>query len=380
MKGKRLDNAFAAARSAVERLRDGDVVSIVTYNSKADVLVDPTVIDATSRARVLRALSKPVASGETCISCAVDASMRLVSERTGMVERILLVSDGFADVGTRDVRASAASPRTAAGWARRSPRSASTSSWTSASSPRSPPTSVAAAAREPDGLDLLDEEVGFWLERTVANNATMVVDLSPGVELEQVFNRANQSGSSQVIIPLGAFSSTDEKTLLLRVRVPRSATGNRPVASIHLHYDNLANSKEGQCDGELGTRVSADPSQVTPLDALVSARVSASETAEALEQANDQFRAGNTAAATQIIQQQQMNMHMHHMAADKSAPMGRMNDVDAGFEKQEKALGAATGGFAEPTATATPDERARVEHEGKKQMKDNEKNAFDASE
>ena len=36
MKGKRLTNAFAAARSAVQRLRDGDQVSIITPGGVED--------------------------------------------------------------------------------------------------------------------------------------------------------------------------------------------------------------------------------------------------------------------------------------------------------------------------------------------------------
>jgi Ca-activated chloride channel family protein len=386
MKGKRLTNAFAAARSAVTRLRTGDVVSIITYNSTAEVLVSPTAIDEASRARILKALEEPKAAGETCISCAVDTSMRLLSqqERTDMVQRILLVSDGFADVGVRDT----AGFRRLAGQTRRMGASITTIGVDVDFDERI----MTALAREsngkhffvehPDALaTILDGEMDR-LEKTVANGAELVVDLAPGVEVQQVFDRANDARGSQVIVPLGAFATGDEKTLLLRLRVPRSAAGQRTVASVHLRYDDLAQARQGQCDGELETRFSTDPSEVTPLDALVSARVSQSETAEALEDANEQFREGNMGAANQIIEQQQMNMHMRKMEAEKMAPMGRMDDVNGSFAAQDKALDVATGGFAAAATppTADPTEVTAAEHAGKKVERDNAQNAFDQSE
>ncbi|HEU5057727.1 MAG TPA: VWA domain-containing protein, partial [Kofleriaceae bacterium] len=103
MKGKRLTNAFAAARSAVQRLRDGDQVSVITFNTAAEVLVAPTQVSAASRARILAAIKAPRAAGDTCISCGVETGMRLLGRRDAMVGRILLLSDGEATSGVRDL-------------------------------------------------------------------------------------------------------------------------------------------------------------------------------------------------------------------------------------------------------------------------------------
>jgi Ca-activated chloride channel family protein len=69
MAGKRLTNALAAARTAIQRLRDGDVVSVVSFNTGVDVVVKPTVVDSTSRARMLGQIASIRAGGDTCISC-----------------------------------------------------------------------------------------------------------------------------------------------------------------------------------------------------------------------------------------------------------------------------------------------------------------------
>src|SRR6187402_1457290 len=73
MRGKRLENALSAARGMIERLRDGDVISLVAYDNTAEVKVAATQIDGQSRFQVLRQLDDIVASGDTCISCGLEA-------------------------------------------------------------------------------------------------------------------------------------------------------------------------------------------------------------------------------------------------------------------------------------------------------------------
>jgi Ca-activated chloride channel family protein len=67
MAGKRITNAMAAARTAIQRLRDGDTVSVLAFNTGVDTVVKPTVIDTTSRAHLLATLQTPRATGDTCI-------------------------------------------------------------------------------------------------------------------------------------------------------------------------------------------------------------------------------------------------------------------------------------------------------------------------
>ncbi|MCA9643843.1 MAG: VWA domain-containing protein, partial [Myxococcales bacterium] len=56
MKGVRLTNAVNAARAMVQRLRDGDAVSLVSYNTQTEILADSVTIDGSSRQRVMDAL------------------------------------------------------------------------------------------------------------------------------------------------------------------------------------------------------------------------------------------------------------------------------------------------------------------------------------
>lgn len=379
MQGKRLTNAMAAARKAIERLRDGDLVSLVTYDTRAEVLVAPTMIDATSRARVLERLAKPRAGGDTCISCGIDAGMRLLGQRPGMVSRILLLSDGLATAGVRDLP----------GFKRQAEdcRRMGAAITTVGVDVDYDERVMAALARDsngghyfverPDGLAAIFDREMDSLTRTVANQAELVVDLAPGVFADHVFDRTTVSSGSQTVIPLGAFSAGEHKTALIRLRVPRGAAGERPVAAVRLRYDDLVDQKPGQCEGTVAALATADSSRLSPLDGVVSARVSSSETAETLEQANQLFRTGRTGDANNLLRDRAERVRSQGWRAKLDAPADKAGAVDTAFARQSAALETASKGFepAAPTAAApAPDSKP-----AKANMRNAQADAFDLS-
>ena len=63
---------------------------LVIYNTGAEVMLSPTPVNASTRPRILAALRPVKPTGDTCISCGVETSMRLLGRQTGAVSRILL--------------------------------------------------------------------------------------------------------------------------------------------------------------------------------------------------------------------------------------------------------------------------------------------------
>ena len=376
MKGKRLTNAMAATRTAIERLRDGDVVSVVTYDDRADVVVSPTTIDAASRVRILRELDRPRPGGDTCISCGIDAAMQLLGQRPGMVGRILLLSDGLATAGVRDLPGF----HRLAEDCRRMGASITTIGVDVGYDEKI----MAALARDSNGdhffvpdaatLPGIFDRTMATLTRTVAHHADLIVDLAPGVFVEHVYDRVTAGGGSQVIVPLGAFTAGDHKTALMRLRVPRGQAGERAIAAVRLRYDDLVTDQPGTCEGNLAVRTSTDAAQLTPLDGIVSARVSASETAEALENANVLFRGGRTDDATRLIREQNVRLEMEHMRARKSVEPMRMHDLDDAFQRQRDAMGSADRGF-QPASPAAAAPKAG-DHAAERQARSNQADAF----
>ncbi|HWM86253.1 MAG TPA: VWA domain-containing protein [Kofleriaceae bacterium] len=397
MKGKRLTNAVAAARSALQRLRDGDVVSIVAYNTAADVVLAPTVVDASSRPLLSGRLDRLRAAGDTCISCGIDTGMRLLNQRSAMVSRILLLSDGEATAGVRDQRGF----RSLAEDCRRMGASITTIGVDVDYNERI----MAALARDsngrhffvqdPSGLPVIFDQEMESLASTVANGAELAIDLAPGVFAEQVYDRSSVTSGSQVVVPLGAFAAGDRKTVLLRLRVPRGRAGQRPVAAVRLRYQDLAEGKPGNLEGNLAARLTDDPSEVGPLDGLVSARVSSSETAAALEEANDLFRSGRGAEARKLVKDKAGVLAGRRVDARSATPTKRATELDASFERQEAALSDAESGFAQPPApnsaaagAADPAAAGAAGDEGsagpardqKARVRSNQKEAFDLGE
>jgi Ca-activated chloride channel family protein len=226
------------------------------------------------------------------------------------------------------------------------------------------------------GLPRIFDQEMDTLTRTIANQAEVTIDLAPGVFAEEVYDRVTVARGSQVVVPLGAFAAGEKKTVLVRLGVPRGAAGERPVAAVRLHYDDLVESRPGDCEGELAVRLSDDPSQLTPLDGVVSGRVSGSETAAALTEANDLVREGKPREARErlIAGKKTVAQRRARAAADcrSNAAACPDEDAEAKFDKAEQVLEKAGGGFGDDTKPASAPEPAT-------QTRENAKDAFDMS-
>jgi Ca-activated chloride channel family protein len=227
MKGRRLDNALEAARGMVRRLRDGDVVSVVAYNTTAEVVVPPTSVDSFSRDRVSASLSSITANGDTCISCGLDEAMNELRQRSGMVDRVLLLSDGQATAGVRDIDGF----RSIGARVRNMGASISSIGVDIGYNEQV----MNALAVESNGRHYFVENAGDLprvfdqeldtLEKSLAKDAEVTVDLAPGVEVERVFDRTFRRDGNKLVVPLGSFSAGEEKTLLVSLKIPRGAAG-----------------------------------------------------------------------------------------------------------------------------------------------------------
>ncbi|GEM_PF-946850 len=364
MKGQRERNATAAAAGMVGRLRDGDTVSIVTYATEARMLVATTTIDTRSRQRILEQLrdgsaSRP--SGNTCISCGLDLALRSLENRRAGVDRMLLLSDGEANRGVRDepgIRALARKARN---------RGVSISSIGVDIDYNE--RLMSALAREANGhhyfsetgsnLEQIFDQEFETLVSSVAKNGELVVELSPGVRVAEVFDRSYRQVGRRLTVPLGTFSAGEDKTLLIRLDVPPSPSGERPIANITLRYDDLYTERPGECFGVLATTMIDTPAEVAPLDAIVLSRLTRSETASTLQESNRLFALGRVGEAKALVDGHLLKVDKRKKSAAKSMrspgfedPFSR--DLDHDFDAQEGALSGAAGSFEEAANTDAP--------------------------
>lgn len=378
MKGQRERNATNAASGMIQRLREGDTVSVISYATRAHVVVPTTTIDAFNRERVLEQLRQGVAtrpSGNTCISCGVDLAMETLEHRRPGVSRMLLLSDGEANRGVRDE----SGIRVLARAARNRGVTISSIGVDVDYNERL----MSAIAREANGrhyfsqsgenLEAIFDQEFESVVAAVAKDGKLVVELAPGVRVAEVFDRSYQQVDNRVIVPMGTFSVGDEKTLLMRLDLPVSPAGERPVANVTLTYDDLtgaAAKADGECFGELATTMTETAAEVSPLDAIVLARLTRAETALTLQESNRLFAAGRTREAQDLVSDHMRRVDSHKKTAKKAGaslhdPFSR--DLDDDFDAQKGLLDNASGGFADAAAEPAP----AASHKGKSQIRIN---------
>ncbi|MCC6216827.1 MAG: VWA domain-containing protein [Polyangiaceae bacterium] len=369
MRGAPLERAIAAARGAIDRLRDGDSVSLVTYAGEARVIARSVAVDRWSRSRLLAELDRVQAEGETCISCALDATLGVLRGGDARVSRVLLLSDGEATAGVRDVE----------GFRRIARRFRE----------RGVPISsigvdveydhlvLGALALESNGRHhfaesagelpaIFDRELGA-LVRSVAADAIVELELAPGVELVRVLDRAHELQGRRLRVPIGDLSAGEERTVLVELRLPAAARAREPVARVDVSWVDLARERRDSAFGTLTAR--RDPGgDDAPLDPVVATRLERSETAAALRDANSLFAAGRTDDARRRLAERQGALAERRERIVAASPAPDRARVREDLERQEGSVGSASGGFARaegapgtpPSPAATKAGRAQV--------------------
>ncbi len=387
MKGERIANAISAAVLAVERMRDGDRVSVVSFAAASEVVVPPTVIGPDTRAGIEARIRGIRLGGDTCISCGLESAMHElmnVPPVTDQVSRMLLLSDGATNAGIRDI------PGLRNLASRMRDRGCSIS--TIGVDVDFDEKVMAAIANEANGrhyfvrnaagLPNIFAQEFDSLVASVARDGELVVTLAPGVQVEQVFDRAFRREGDRLIIPFGTVSKAQQKTVLIKLRMPVGVVGQRPVADLKLAYRDLVERTDGACSGQLALDVregASDPS----LDPFVAARLERSRTAQTLTQANVLFESGRVDEARaklagrreELKKAESLALAQPQAAAPPPRASRSLNldfDQQLGAVSQAEGFGNGGGPGAPKAAPAAPASPA-----GKGAVRDNQATATD---
>jgi Ca-activated chloride channel family protein len=369
MKGERLARAIEAATGTIERMRDGDMVTVVTFDTAAQIVVPPTRTSSSTRGTVEAAIRGIRLGGDTCISCGLEAAMTELMSASlpgDHVTRMMLLSDGATNNGIKDI------PGLRALAGRMRDRGCTIS--TIGVDVDFDEKVMAAIAIESNGRhyfvanasdlpSIFAQEFDSLLS-SVARDAELAIELAPGVEVDQVFDRSFRREGSKVIVPFGTFAAKQEKTVLMKLRVPADHDGVQPVASLKLGYRDLVQRTNGTCEGDLALMVTSDGSAQKDLDPFVATRLQRSRTSQTLTEANLLFEQGRAGEAREKLARQEQELRTTGdvtSRAAKAAPKragGHAFDVDRDFERQLAAVTQAEssfgGGRAAASATAAP--------------------------
>ena len=367
MKGDRIANAMTAAVGAIERLRDGDSVTVVAFDSSAQVVVPPTRVSAATRGSMEAAVRNIRLGGDTCISCGMQEAMAQLANTSlsgDRVNRMILLSDGATNSGIKDVPGLRA-------MANRMTGKGVTISTIGVDVDFDEKVMAALAAEgngrhyfvaNPSGLPAVFSQEFDDILSSVAKEAELFIELAPGVEVAEVFDRSFRREGSKIIVPFGTFSAKQEKTVLVKLRVPADRDGAQPVADVKLAYRDLVKKSDGSCGGNLSLAIRSDGTEQRELDPFVAARVERSRTAQTLTEVNKLFESGRTDEAraklatrrTELKKTENESLAIANNRPATSAPRRASKSLDRDFEEQLGAVAAADKNFAPSPPAARP--------------------------
>lgn len=264
MSGDPIAHARQAARKVVESLEDGDLLSLVTFDTSARVLIEPTIVGPQTRKRAIATISELDASGGTALHDGVKAAemVLLQAPETYLVRRVIVLSDGQATNGPTspavlgnlaEVGMSHGIQVTALGVGLEYDE-ATLDAFAVRSSGRLYHIESSKALPE-----IVQSEMDL-LASTTAAAAELEVVPAQGVEIVGVDAVRSTGDHRGLRVPLGVMFAGQQREVLVRVRIDSLTAGEHALASVRLKFrDPRADGVERVQESLLRATVTEDP-------------------------------------------------------------------------------------------------------------------------
>jgi Ca-activated chloride channel family protein len=356
MAGDKMDKAREAARGIVERLSGEDRVSLVQYDDDAQVLVPSIAVDLEGKRRLLAAIDGIRDDGGTNLH---DGMMLGVAEaRRSMggqrINRVVLLSDGQANVGVVDPRAIARAAGQAADSGVRI-------------------TTIGLGIDYNEDLMEMVAETGRGQYYFVENAASLEgvfagelrsmqgtigtraeIRLTPactGVEIAEVYGYESRRDGNDVIVPLADLFGGEKRKLVVRLKGPAGSVGKKALVRATLAFDETSGGGRKTASVEVGVEVSSDAQAVrASVDSEVMTKVEEIETARALRAAAEAYDRGDVEEAKGINRQQRARAEKR--AAQYNYKPAAAQDMYEAMDKQDAVMGTAAPASAEGRAAS----------------------------
>jgi Ca-activated chloride channel homolog len=289
MQGERIDQAKEAALMAVERLGDRDVLGVVAYSEEAIVLSPAERLRNAERVRAdIRRLR---ADGRTALYAGVSQGIRELKPFVDPygVNRIILLSDGLANVGP-------SSPKELEGLGREAARQNMTVTTIGLGLGYNEDlmTRLALASdgnhafvEEPEDLvDIFNKEFGDVLSAT-GSDVEIIIECPDGLRPMRALGREAHIEGQKVRLGMSRIYAKQEKYVVLELDVAKDrASGAGQAAKVEVSYTDMASKAKRSLRGEAQLRFTRDASEAkASVDAEVSAAVARQIATETNEKA-----------------------------------------------------------------------------------------------
>jgi len=359
MEGAKIQAARASARSLVEHLADGDMLSVDVFSDSARPLVPPVRLSPETRARVMSTLAELGTGGSTNMFEGLQLAEMHVAQAPAdhPVRRIVMISDGQANVGP-------SSPEALGELAGRSLGFGAQVTSLGVGLDYDERTLDAIAERtsgrlfhvgDPREMEgTLEHEIAL-LSSTVADQALIEIVPAPGVEIEGVDGARMEWGPGRVArVPLGALYTGQHREALVRVRVSGGSAGTqRALASVRLSFrDPTENDVERVQEVLARASTSDDPVAVADhANAQTHAMMATLQAAKTELQAAQDMGSGNYAQAQSQLAVAEQNLREE---AARTKDAGARKKLDAAMQTMASARAHVGAAAAAPAAAPAP--------------------------
>ncbi len=257
----KIGKAREAALSALARLGIDDIASVVAYNHEVQVLLPATRL--TDRSGVNNAIDGLTADGNTALYAGTEQGIVEVAKflSRDKVNRVILISDGLANVGPETPEELAALGRKAA-----QKGITVTTIGLGLGYNEDLMTKLAYASdgnhafveRSDQLVSIFDKEFGDVLS-VVAQELVIKIRLEPGFRPIRTLGRESEISGDQVTIRLNQIYGGQEKYVVLELDPAKDiGLGDRKVAQVEVSYNGMASGKLTHLDVPVRARFTQD--------------------------------------------------------------------------------------------------------------------------
>ena len=264
MEGEKLARAKEAAALAVDMLGSRDIVSIVTYSDTVSVLVPATRVN--DKRSIKRKIESIYADGSTALFAGVSKGADEISEYfdRNKVNRVILLSDGLANVGPD-------SPRALGNLGEALKREGISVTTIGLGLGYNEDLMVELAQRSDgnhafvenykDLTRIFEYELGDILS-VVAQDVSIEISCAEGIRPVRILGREAEIIGNRVYTTVSQLYSNQEKYLLIELDIPPNSEGSTiNVADVKIDYDNMESRTKENLAGN--ARISFTRSQAT---------------------------------------------------------------------------------------------------------------------
>ena len=251
MEGAKIEKAREAACIAIDQLEPSDIFSLVQFDDQVDVLIPAQPVE--DKERLKEVVNRIVPGGSTALYAGVQEGAhqlrKYFDEKN--VNRVILVSDGIANVGP-----SSPSELAELGRELREKDSSVTTVGLGDDYNEDVMASIAEASganyyyvKDAEKLPgIFEKELGE-VKNAVAQNIEIIIELPDGVEPIEIVGMPDAHfEGNKATIRLGSFYASQHRDLLVRCRVKSTQGDSAEIGRVHVAYAAPGDGKDCQSD------------------------------------------------------------------------------------------------------------------------------------